>query len=344
MNFRRNVDFISASKELTVVAELASLSAGEDPLEIDRVKCFHDAAFGYAPFIYELQPGNSVNSVYEACGKFFKQLARDPKLPEKYADSARNQAWFEKALKTQGSVEKSSWEKVLMISRSGVYKIGHVDANKRKMILCPEDVVDLTYKEVSTSVTLHLDDSKENRLNLPGLQDLLSKLMLILGQEKHENAEKVDQFITNFQNVERLASAFVSLNNSGCSFFERWQAVIRMNPTDKESMWEIHYQGGSLKSLDGFSKEPNAELSLLCLALESIKQKWYDYVFRMRIKHPVLNCFNIQQLKTISHNLAQSKKSQDSIDYDTFYLLHSLNLLKPLKFKNGCIEMKKTRK
>ena len=114
-------------------------------------------------------------------------------------------------------------------------------------------------------------------------------------------------------------------HNWAHNLFEGWQAVIRMNPTDNESVWEIHYQGGSLTSMDGFSKETNAELSLLCLALESIKQKWYDYVFRMRIKHPVLNCFSIQQLKTISHNLAQCKKSQDSIDDDIFYFLRSLN-------------------
>ena len=307
------------------MAELTSLVAGEDPIEIDRVKCFHDAAFGFAPFIYELKQGSTIEDVQKACKKVFSNLSRDPKLPEKYADSARNKAWFERALETQGSVEKSSAEKVGMIEESGEFKVGHLKEVEEKTLVSTEDVVILTYKGAGEATALQSSESKEFKLYLSQVRELISKLMLIIGQEKHSDAKKVEHFMSTFQNVERLASAFVILYNSGCTFFLNWQASIRMSPKDGQPTWEINYQGGSVKSLQGFSKDANTELSNLCLALEAIQGKWQDYVFRMRISHPVLNFFNIQQLKKMSHNLAEAKRQQHSIDEDTLYLLRFIN-------------------
>ena len=278
-----------ASQEVTVVAELASLVAGEDPLAIDRVKCFHDATFGYAPFIYELKQGSTIEDVQKACKKVFNNLSRDPKLPEKYADSARNQAWFERALETQGSVEKSSVEKVGMIEKSGEYTVGHLRDFGEQMLVSTEDVVILIYKGAGEATALQSSESKEFKLDLSQVRELISKLMLILGQEKHSDAKKVERFMSTFQNIERLACAFVKLYNSGCTFFLNWRATIRMSPKQDEPTWEINYQGGSLKSLLGFSKDTNTELSDLCSALEAIQDKWQDYVLRMRITHPVLN-------------------------------------------------------
>ena len=318
--------FVLASQELTVAAELASLVAGEDPIEIDRVKCFHDAAFGYAPFIYELTRGSTIEDVQKACKKVFNNLSRDPKLPEKYADSARNQAWFEKALETQNSVEKSSAEKVAMIEESGEFKVGHLKEVGEKTLVSIEDVVILTYKVGSEATALQSSESKKFQLHLSQVRELISKLMLILGQENHSDAKKAEHFMSTFQNIERVACAFVNLYNSGCTFFLNWQATIRVSPKEDDPTWEINYRGGSLKSLLGFSKDANTELSDLCLALEGIQAKWQDYVLKMRITHPVLNFFNIQQLKKMSHKLAEAQKQQHPIDEETLYLLRFINV------------------
>ena len=176
--------FVLALQELTVVAELASLSAGEIVYNIERVKFFHDAVFGYAPFIYDLKPESDLNAVREAYKKVFSKLSKDGKLPEKYADSARHQSWFDKALETQGSVEKSSLEKALLINKSGEYSIAYKPSyGNDKVLISVEDVISLKYDEKTGSSNENNEELKERNLTLSELRDLLSRLMLIVGRE-----------------------------------------------------------------------------------------------------------------------------------------------------------------
>ena len=318
--------FLLALQELTVVAELASLSAGEVLYDIERVKFFHDAVFGYAPFIYDLGPGCNFDNVRKAYKKVFGTLKKDKDLPYKYADSARNQSWFEKALETQGSVEKSSLEKALLINKSGEYSISYKPSRDNdKVLISVEDVISLKYEEKTGSSSENNEQLKERYLTLSELRDLLSRLMLIVGREKHEQAQNVDTFITTFQNIERLAAAFVVLFNSGCSFFQNWRALVRNRPGRNEPSLEIHFGGRDLKPLHGFYAETNAELSDLCSVLESIKVKWRDYVSRMRTKHPILNQFNVQQLKVISASLAKAKRTLEPVEEVALYYMRSLN-------------------
>ena len=308
------------------MAELASLSAGEIAYDIERVKFFHDAVFGYAPFIYDLNTDSDLNAVREAYKKVFSKLSKDGKLPEKYADSARHQSWFEKALETQGSVEKSSLEKALLINKSGEYSISYKPSRGNdKVLISVEDVISLKYGEKTGSSSENNEDLKERNLTLSELRDLLSRLMLIVGREKHEQTQNVDTFITTFQNIERLAAAFVVLFNSGCSFFQNWRALVRNQPGRNEPSLEIHFGGRDLKPLHGFCGETNADLSDLCSILESIKVKWQDYVFRMRNKHPILNQFNVQQLKVISASLAKAKRTLEPVEEVAVYYMRSLN-------------------
>ena len=323
---RECVVFLSALQELTVVAELASLSAGEIAYDIDRVKFFHDAVFGYAPFIYDLGSNCNFNAVKVACQKVFSKLRNDKELPTKYADSARHQSWFEKALESQGSVEKSSLEKALLINKSGTYNIACRQTNeKAKVLISVEDVISLQYFEKMGSANESNEDVKARSLSLSELRDLLSRLMLIVGREKHEQSQNVDTFITTFQNIERLAAAFVVLFNSGCSFFQNWKAVVRNMRRKNEPSLEIHFGAKDLKPLHGFCDETTADLSDLCGVLEAIKLKWQVYVFKMRQKHAALNQFNVQQLKVISSSLAKSKRTQEPVDERTLYYMRSLN-------------------
>lgn len=69
--------------ELKVFVDLASISAGENDLDVDRVACFHDAVLGYAPMLYELKPQSGFQAFREMLKKLWKALNNDPNLPKK---------------------------------------------------------------------------------------------------------------------------------------------------------------------------------------------------------------------------------------------------------------------
>ena len=319
-------EFFVALQDVKVVVELASMSAGEVQYDLNKVKCFHDAVFGYAPFIYELNSKSDWDDVKSAYGKVFAKLEMDPSLPEKYGDSARHLSWIEKALENQGSVEKSSLEKAFQINNTGVYIVRYSPQSERnrKVLIEPEDAVMLHYKEEMKSADSQV--TEENReLNLAELRDLLSRLMLIVGKEKHEHAQSVDIFITTFQNIERLSSSFVTLYNSGCDFFNAWSAHIRTK-LDKKTLSALEIKLGETgKKLYSNTRETNLELSDLCIALESIKEKWEQYVFAMRCRLPILNEFNMQQLSSLCSGLAKLKRNTTQIDEATKYYLESID-------------------
>ena len=70
-------------QELKVFVDLAMISAGETDMEVDRVSCFHRAATGYAPFIFELKGNVGYNQLLTMTEKVWKALDMDPDLPKK---------------------------------------------------------------------------------------------------------------------------------------------------------------------------------------------------------------------------------------------------------------------
>ncbi|KAG2461062.1 R213A ligase, partial [Polypterus senegalus] len=69
--------------ELKVFVDLASISAGENDLDVDRVACFHDAVLGYSSMLYDLKPDAGFNVFMESLKKLWKALESDPDLPKK---------------------------------------------------------------------------------------------------------------------------------------------------------------------------------------------------------------------------------------------------------------------
>lgn len=63
--------------------DLASISAGENDLDVDRVACFHDAVLGYSSMLYELKSDTSFRVFKEVLKKLWKALDNDPNLPKK---------------------------------------------------------------------------------------------------------------------------------------------------------------------------------------------------------------------------------------------------------------------
>lgn len=63
--------------------DLASISAGENDIDVDRVACFHDAVQGYASLLYDLDPSAGFPEVMNHLRELWKALENDQDLPSK---------------------------------------------------------------------------------------------------------------------------------------------------------------------------------------------------------------------------------------------------------------------
>lgn len=63
--------------------DLASISAGENDMDVDRVACFHDAVLGYSSMLYELKPDSGFHVFKEVLKKLWRALENDSNLPKK---------------------------------------------------------------------------------------------------------------------------------------------------------------------------------------------------------------------------------------------------------------------
>lgn len=69
--------------ELKVFVDLASISAGENDTEIDRLTGFQDAVSGYSPLLYSLHENAGFEQLIACAQEVWDALNRDEKLPEK---------------------------------------------------------------------------------------------------------------------------------------------------------------------------------------------------------------------------------------------------------------------
>lgn len=69
--------------ELKVFVDLASISAGENDIDVDRVACFHDAMQGYASLLYKLDASAGFDAFMTHLEELWKALENDPHLPHK---------------------------------------------------------------------------------------------------------------------------------------------------------------------------------------------------------------------------------------------------------------------
>lgn len=63
--------------------DLASISAGENDMDVDRVACFHDAVLGYSSMLYELKSDSGFDIFKEVLKKLWRALENDGNLPKK---------------------------------------------------------------------------------------------------------------------------------------------------------------------------------------------------------------------------------------------------------------------
>lgn len=63
--------------------DLASISAGENDTEIDRLANFQDAVSGYSPLLYSLHETAGFEEFIGLAQEVWDTLQKDEKLPEK---------------------------------------------------------------------------------------------------------------------------------------------------------------------------------------------------------------------------------------------------------------------
>lgn len=69
--------------ELKVFVDLASISAGENDLDVDRVACFHDAILGYSSILYGLKEDSDFEDFMVAVSKLWMAFENDRNIPWK---------------------------------------------------------------------------------------------------------------------------------------------------------------------------------------------------------------------------------------------------------------------
>ncbi|XP_018410444.1 PREDICTED: E3 ubiquitin-protein ligase RNF213-like [Nanorana parkeri] len=284
--------------ELKVFVDLASISAGENDMDVDRVACFHDAVLGYSPLFYDLKREFGFDSFMLCLEKLWKALQSDPKLPEKLKDSARHIEWLKTVKESHGSVELSSLSLTTSINKKGIY-----------IIRAPKDKKKITLESV---LNLVLPENKENsRLyTLEELKELLNKLMLMSSKGEQGNME-VDKFSEIFSNVQRLAGSFIDLYLAGNMLFRTWGAVIQCADNATVSV-RMNFDVEGIEELQ--AEEALTDLlPSICKTMERLLEEWLAFVNKKRSELYYLNYYTAEQLVYLCQQYQMREISEEAL-------------------------------
>ncbi|XP_072882379.1 E3 ubiquitin-protein ligase rnf213-alpha-like [Hemitrygon akajei] len=276
--------------ELKVFVDLASISAGENDLEVDRVACFHDAVLGYSSLLFELQPNAGFVDFMQSLQKLCNALNNDPDLTKKLRDSARHLEWLKTVKESHGSVEQSSLSLASAINSSGIYNIS--SHGKSKLSLGSAIILKLSESQ---------DDNEELRSHtFEDLKELQNKLMLMSGKGDH-GREEVDRFVEVFSNVQRLATSFISLFSAGNMLFRNWKGEVYCS-RNCEACMEIDF---NLKEVGVIKVSGNVteQLPILCKKIEAYLEVWKQYMDQQRSRYYYLNFYTAEQIVYLSTQL-----------------------------------------
>ncbi|XP_072299387.1 E3 ubiquitin-protein ligase rnf213-alpha-like [Eucyclogobius newberryi] len=299
--------------ELKVFVDLASISAGENDMDVDRVACFHDAVLGYSSMLYELKQDSDFHNFNIVVQKLWKALDNDPNLPKKLRDSARHLEWLKTVKESHGSVELSSLSLASSINKKGIYVISAQSEKKLSL----DEVLKL-------QITEEHDDGRQIRhYSLEDLRELQNKLMLMSGkgdQGQHE----VEHFTEVFESVQRLSEAFIALYSAGNPLFRHWEAQISCctNGMDPSIMMDFNLGGAFSAVLIEGSLE--GQLPDLCRRIETCLTFWMDFVAKQRSQHYYLNYYTAEQIVYLCSHL-----SQQNVSHVDDQVLMMLSFVKP---------------
>ncbi|XP_043383569.1 E3 ubiquitin-protein ligase RNF213 isoform X3 [Chelonia mydas] len=286
--------------ELKVFVDLASISAGENDMDVDRVACFHDAVLGYSSLLYELKRESGFEEFMQCLKKLWKALESDENLPKKLCDSARHLEWLKTVKESHGSVELSSLSLATTINSKGIYII-RAPPEGQKVSL--DTVLFLSLPES------HGDSEEMRQYSLEELRELLNKLMLMSG--KGDQGMEVEKFSEVFSNVQRLALSFIDLYSAGNMLFRSWIASVYCSPTS-----EVCISMDFCLKLVGqlFGKgDMMAMLLDLCREMEKFLEKWKCFMSEKRSQYFYLNYYTSEQLVYLCRQLGTRQPSENAL-------------------------------
>ncbi|XP_065503793.1 E3 ubiquitin-protein ligase RNF213 [Caloenas nicobarica] len=286
--------------ELKVFVDLASISAGENDMDVDRVACFHDTVHGYSSLLYELRQESGFEDFMHCLKKLWRALDSDENLPKKLRASAQHLEWLRTVKESHGSVELSSLSLAAAINSRGIYVL-RAPADGRKVSL--DNVLCFTLPGSSG------DNKASWKYSLAELRELQNKLMLM--SAKGEQGLEVEKFSEIFSNVQRLAQAFIDLYSAGNMLFRSWLAHVYCSPK-RQSCILIDFSLGLIPVLEG-QGDLAAVLPGLCKTMESFLASWKSFMYEKRFQHFYLNYYTAEQLVYLCTELGQGTPSRDAL-------------------------------
>ncbi|KAK2835330.1 hypothetical protein Q5P01_015814 [Channa striata] len=267
--------------ELKVFVDLASISAGENDMDVDRVSCFHDAVFGYSSVLYGLKKDSDFKTFTESLSELCKALKNDRNIQSKLADTARHLEWLKTVKESHGSVEFSSLFLATSINERGIYIIRA--KNQKKLT-------------VESSLMLQIQNGHDENMTctFDDLKELQNKLMLV-SRRREQNQSEVERFAEVFDSVQRLAKAFVNLYAAGNPLFRCWEAKVYCNiQSDPCISMEINVCS-SLHCIQLYGNLIE-QLTTLATKTELFLDDWQHFMDRQRSDHYYLNYFTAEQI------------------------------------------------
>ncbi|XP_048674799.2 E3 ubiquitin-protein ligase RNF213 isoform X3 [Caretta caretta] len=286
--------------ELKVFVDLASISAGENDMDVDRVACFHDAVLGYSSLLYELKRESGFEEFMQCLKKLWKALESDENLPKKLCDSARHLEWLKTVKESHGSVELSSLSLATTINSKGIYVI-RAPPEGQKVSL--DTVLFLSLPES------HGDSEEMRQYSLEELRELLNKLMLMSG--KGDQGMEVEKFSEVFSNVQRLALSFIDLYSAGNMLFRSWIASVYCSPTSEVCI-SMDFCLKLVGQLFG-TGDMMAMLLDLCREMEKFLEKWKCFMSEKRSQYFYLNYYTSEQLVYLCRQLGMLQPSKNAL-------------------------------
>ncbi|XP_053530339.1 E3 ubiquitin-protein ligase rnf213-alpha isoform X3 [Ictalurus punctatus] len=308
-------EIIKDTGELTAFVELASISAGENIMDIDKVCNFRDAISAAAPVIYHLSEQSGIEELLQAINKLGRALESDRKLEEKLKASCDNMEWLRIAYETHGSVERSSLHQAKDINESGIYIIKSPSEAQSRINL--ENCITLRCKEI-------LSDGQDvgyRTYRLAELQELLNKLMLITVSVKNREDE-ITTYIEVLEQIINVGKCFLDLSDAGHILFQGWEMRAYCQQTRDIKIWVTF--GITKVEIKGY-RPLLEELKGLCESMRGCLSEWLKYTEQKRNMYYYLNYFTAKQLVSLCCSVAESRNEGKNINTG---LLNMLSIIK----------------
>nr|XP_018671622.1 LOW QUALITY PROTEIN: E3 ubiquitin-protein ligase rnf213-alpha-like [Ciona intestinalis] len=287
--------------EVKVMSDLAMISAGGTPMEVDRVSCFLSAVMTFSSLLFDLNEQSGLTELMGSITRVWESKQNDKSIIEKWKETGIHLAWLNGIKDFHGSVEKSSLSKAQSINSYGIYEIG----NATKPISTVDNSIKLVLKGLEK-------DDQDEEMSLSNLHDLQSRLMLIAGEADKSLAD-VKHFISVLSHVEKLTRAYVKLKNAGCLLFDKWAAKLRcFQEKAEDNLLSVQFDD---KSSVIFSPgEVLVDVQNLTTVLEETHDRWKIGMDEKRENFYHLNHFNVKQTTYLCRELANAHEGVELPD------------------------------